>query len=447
MNSIKRSVCLGCNLLCDDVGFAIKGREIIPETSCRQAHRWAENVNRHLELTASTGGKGSDQPLNHFSKVIAERLRQAQSPLVVGLNHLTTQAQQWAWRASDIAGAVIDVTLTNANRAGIYSLQRYGRVTATLGEIASRGDLVVFWFCDPMVTHPRLIERLTSTSAAKKKRIVVVESASADATATGAIADDVFRVEQHEAVDLIHSIRVNLERERASTQREQLETSGRSAASGDAKAASDSTTHDAVRLTQIMLQCQYGSWIHADAGRNGRWDEVALASQRLIRDLNDHLPFISLSLEPQQNSIGAENVLAAFSGFPAAINLGGAAPQYNGAEFSAQSILENGECDFVLWVAGWGTEAELKRLPLKAQAYLSSVAKVVVTSDAGIDLGTRDCFVVQRPGVDDRGEWCRLDDLSMGLSAMVGTADDRGVSAESLFKAVVDRLVDAEIQA
>lgn len=453
MNPTQRSVCLGCTLLCDDVEFQIQGRVVTPLTDCPRCHRWVDNANNHLTLTAGQTPDANAALLDRFSEQIARCLQSADAPLVVGLNHLTTQAQQWAWRSSDIAGAVIDVTLGGDSGADIYAFQRYGKVTATIGEIANRGDLIVFWFCDPQTTHPRLIQRLNKSQSAANKKIVVIESADSPptATATAAVADVVFRVDENQAVDFIREIRAVLHGVKSPPcDRDALRVarsdSGAQSNPSDAGRDDANCDGDARSLATAMMQCRYGSWIHGPTGQHPRWDEVTMASQRMIRDLNDHTRFISFALRTDQNAISGENVLAAFSGFPVAVNLGSAQPSYNGAEFSAESILENGECDFVLWVAGYGTEAELMSLSPSARSFFDSVPKIVVTTDAAFYTTAQDRLIITRPGIDDHGEWVRLDDVSLGVTAIKGLdgiAGGLGISGESLFEAVFHRMVDA----
>ena len=40
------------------------------------------------------------------------------------------------------------------------AVQSVGESTATLGEIKNRSDLVIYWGSDPLVSHPRHLERL-----------------------------------------------------------------------------------------------------------------------------------------------------------------------------------------------------------------------------------------------------------------------------------------------
>ena len=38
-------------------------------------------------------------------------------------------------------------------------MQEVGQVTCTLGEVKNRGDLIIFWCCDPVESHPRHLSR------------------------------------------------------------------------------------------------------------------------------------------------------------------------------------------------------------------------------------------------------------------------------------------------
>ncbi len=86
-------------------------------------------------------------------------LRQSKSPLIGGLDGLSTQSQITAVEIAKRVRATSDTTFTNRRRGGTLTMQSVGKVTATLGELASRADVVLFWCCDPATTHPRFFER------------------------------------------------------------------------------------------------------------------------------------------------------------------------------------------------------------------------------------------------------------------------------------------------
>ena len=410
----KHPICTGCTLLCDDVEFQANGLSIASSVDCEVAQSFINNANQFLTTAPAT-----TQNFEKLSESICDSLRSADAPLIVGLNHLTTEAQQLAWRIADIAGATIDTTLSRADRSSIYALQRIGKVTASLGEITNRGDLIVFWFCDPMKTHPRLIERLRQTKAAPEKRIVVVGDRSC---ATAKIADDVFAVAESDAADLIRNVRLAMRG-----------VGGKGGGEGD----SDSIPKEAQQLARLLIASNYGSWLYGHTNLIAEQDDVTLASQTLVRELNDHTRFVSLALRTDQNAASGENVLASLSGFPAAVDLSMSIPQYNGPEHAAETVLENGECDFVLLFAGWGTSGEIERLSPAAQANLAKVPKAVLSSDVPFGLDAEFWVQVDRPGVSDFGELCRIDDVSIAAGGIV--AGELG-SATDFLSLVFERL-------
>ena len=89
----------------------------------------------------------------------AELLRAARYPLVYGLSRSTTEAQRAAIALAEKLGGTIDTTASTGHAPSLMALQQVGESTCTLGEIKNRADLVVFWGSDPVVTHPRHMER------------------------------------------------------------------------------------------------------------------------------------------------------------------------------------------------------------------------------------------------------------------------------------------------
>lgn len=388
--------------MCDDVEFVVDQNRITSDVNCTVAQSFLKNTNRFLGAAATNP---SDFPT--LARTLTAHLQSADAPLIVGLNHLTTEAQQLAWRIADVCGARIDTTLAKNNRASIYCLQQIGKVTASLGEIANRSDMVVFWFSDPQKTHPRLIERLSRTKAAAPKRIIVVGDSS---SATAEVADEVFEVRAADAADFVTDVRRAIRPNQTDT--------------------APSTSKDARQLAQLLTASKYGSWIYGHTDLPGETDDITIASQTLVRELNDHTRFVSLALRNDQNGASGENVLAASSGFPAAVDLSMSIPQYNGPEHAAETVLENGECDFVLLFAGRGTLGELDNLSPSARARFAKTPKALITSEVALALDAELVVHVDRPGVSDSGEWCRVDDISMAAERMV--AGNFGSTADLL---------------
>ena len=77
-------------------------------------------------------------------------------PLISGLDSLGIRSQQLVVQLAAAAGAVIDTTFSASRYGSAMSLAREGTVTATLGELIDRSDLLLIIDCDLEVTHPRI---------------------------------------------------------------------------------------------------------------------------------------------------------------------------------------------------------------------------------------------------------------------------------------------------
>ena len=102
-------------------------------------------------------------------EAVARLLAKSQSTLICGLDCLDSDAQMAAWRIADQVRAIVDSSLTNSSHAAIQSMQRYGKVAATYGEVRSRSDLLVFWDCDLRPQHACLLRLITSRCVAERK--------------------------------------------------------------------------------------------------------------------------------------------------------------------------------------------------------------------------------------------------------------------------------------
>jgi len=428
MSKIKSSICLGCTLLCDDVGFSPGDKVAKNACDAGQAFFQLESqtarlgsttsAKDHLDIDAKVEGENSQpnsdlsshwidgKPVSLDDAIVrsAEILRRSKAPLICGLDQMPTQAQQTAWKIAERIGATIDTTLTNHGRSSMFALQRIGKVTASIGEIANRSDLVLFWFCDPVATHPRLLERLAKNNTQRK--IVVVDQRE---TATAKIADQFFQVEPNNAADLLANIRAEL--------------------SGLGLGAENETS---IKLLAMMKNAKYGSVFYGQVTEDSAFELIGDSLSRLIRRLNDETRFVGLKLRADFNGLSAENVIAWSSGFPFAVSYAGKLPRYNWLEHSAETILTRGECDSILFASGTDLQNSFAGLSRTAKDVLGSIPKIVLTpipdfqSDVVIQVGV--------PGLTESGEFCRTDDVSFGLSAVAGASETSSTMAlEKLF--------------
>ena len=92
-----------------------------------------------------------------------------------GLGGTTCETQRAAVALAEAIGATIDPAGPLLDGASGLAFQERGASTATLGEVRDRAETVVVWRADPVVTHPRLLERLRLPRIPARELVVVDE--------------------------------------------------------------------------------------------------------------------------------------------------------------------------------------------------------------------------------------------------------------------------------
>lgn len=392
MQKIEKFICAGCTLLCDDIEVDLSADHWRPKNTCELGSQYFAQPSSPTQTHFVDGEVAT---LDQAVKATAQLLRNAKSPLICGLDQLSTEAQQVSWKIADIAGATIDTTFTNHGRSSIFSLQKIGKVTATLGEIGSRSDLVVFWFCDPEITHPRLLERIHRKDKDQPQRILVVGDKE---TATTKIAHRFIQISKENASELLVRIRGQLT----------LPSDNKTSASG--ANFSSATEATASELVKELVDAKYGSIFFEQVTENSRFDSTSDSISRLIRSLNDVTRFVGLKLRTDNNAQSAENVLAWSSGFPFAVNHNLGHPRQHGLEFSAESMLQTQQCDAILFASRLSKSDLVGQLSKSARAHFESIPQIAFSTQAMI---ANVQFQLGIPGINEAGEYCRIDNISM----------------------------------
>ena len=259
------ATCAGCGCLCDDIEVTENGLV----RTCPLGDAWFAEVDRPPFARVD----GREVSLGEAADAAAAILREARSPLVYGLAGTSCEAQRRAVALAEAAGAVIDV--------GAAANAAFGWSTATFGEIRDRAELVVLWRADPVVTHPRLLERLRLDPS----RTIVVDSRR---TAT---AEHGEFVEVEDDFETLWALR-----------------GGEGA------------------LAERLRAAGHVAFIH------GALDELtALALHSLVRDLARDRHAVTLGLRAG-NARGAEDVLAWQTGFAATVDFARGFPREGAVE-------------------------------------------------------------------------------------------------------------------
>jgi formylmethanofuran dehydrogenase subunit B len=280
----------------------------------------------------------------------------------------------------------------------LQAFQRIGRVTASLGEVKNRADVVVFWACDPVTTHPRHLERYSVEPAGR-----FVPEGRAGRTLM--VADD-RRTPTSELADLVLPVAADRQFEVLWTLRALLRGAPLSPAGvAEATGVSLETLHG---WLERMQAARYGAFFH-DERLTSQGTPTVEAAYSLVRDLNVGRRFVTLSLGGPGNPAGAEAVLGWQAGFGSAVSFESGAPASLHGVTSARERLERGEADALLVVGDCG---------MVAAGVIGRVPTIVIGPEATTSpssKGARLVISAARTGLDGGGTVARVDGLMLPL--------------------------------
>jgi formylmethanofuran dehydrogenase subunit B len=390
------ATCAGCGCVCDDIEVTAAG----PVRTCPLGDAWfaARTGDRPPVATVDGGSVSLDDAIDAAAAI----LTQARAPLVYGLGQTSCEAQRRAVALAEAIGAVVDPA--GGGTAGA-AFQAIGASTATFGEIRDRAELVVVWRVDPVVTHPRLLERLRLERATRGPRTLVV--VDAERTATAAEADVFVELEAADDFEALWGLRALVTR-----------------APLDPDRAGATPLEDlAARLLGVR---------HVAVLYGGEVDALALFA--LVRDLSRDRHAVTLGLRSDGNARGAEDVLAWQTGFASAVSFARGDPRSNPGELGAAELLERGEVDAALVVAS----DPLEHLPAAAAERLRRLPTVAVDARAtATSQAARVAFATAADGIEVPGTVHRMDGVPLPLSAPLATERP---SVEDVLAAIADRV-------
>lgn len=399
----ENTTCKFCGCLCDDIVVEVENNVIV------KAKRACPN-GRGLFLDYDSSFQkpmleGKEVAWNEAISAAAEILKKADSPLIYGLSSTSTEAQKKAVELADRLGAIIDSTSSVCHLPSALAFQTVGEATCTLGEVKNRADLLLFWGCNPAVSHIRHFVRYSAkakghlTPNGRKDRTVVVIDVRP--TKTSKTADHFLQIKPGTDFDVLTSLRALVqgkkpEKEAGGIAPEQLE-----------------------ELARMMKTCRYGvaffgMGLTMTPGRNYNVAELFT----LVAELNQHTRFSVMPMRGHGNVAGADQVLTWLSGYSGAVSFARGFPQYGPGEFTSVDVLARGEADAALIVASdpmahfpYGAAKQLKGIPtilVTPMANCSSEAAEVILPTA--------CY-----GVDAPGTSYRMDNVALRLQAVLPT--------------------------
>ena len=355
--------CTVCGCVCDDLSLTFHGDQLTAaDRACELARPWLFSLNDARPPVARIHGQ--EAALDEAVKQAAAILRDSRAPLIYGLSRSSTPGQRAAVSLADRLGAVIDTTASIGHGPSIMAIQQVGESTSTLGEVAQRSDLVIFWGANPAVTHPRHFERYSLEpnsvhlpNGRADRHVVVID---VKPTATTEIADEVLLVRPGSDFEMIAALRMLLRDPAASPQ------------------VDCGIPLDQLRsLADRMKNCRYGA-VFFGLGLAlpvlGHVNVQALLE--LVAELNDTTRFIARRLRISGDVSGADSVLCWQTGFPFGVDLSRGYPRYNPGEYTIDDLLKHGEVDSCLVVGS----RNLPTLSEPARASLGRLPVIVLDS-------------------------------------------------------------------
>ena len=319
--------------------------------------------------------EGDELSIEDAISQIAEALECAKNPLIAGLENLSIQSQRAAMKLAMQCRATVDSSSDNSGRGNTFAFQKRGRVTATLGEVSSRSNLVLFWYCDPAFILPEVFEHLHIDG----ERIVV----NSLRTETEKYSTELIEIPQELAVDALWTLRALVEGRQLDRKRLAREN----------KLSIEKLESLAISLKKST----YGTIVWGSDENDPQFDIQADGIHSLIRSLNSHTRFVGLPFRTDQNGLSAENVSTWTTGFPFAVNLNRGCARQHWLEYSDQLVSNRDEWDVLV-------------------AFESGCLTV-----AAKPLRGRSAFQMEIPtgalGDTESGDACRLDDVLVKFNA------------------------------
>jgi formylmethanofuran dehydrogenase subunit B len=403
MAIVEDFACALCSCVCDDLRLTVEGERIVrAERACVLAEPWLLSQNSQDPPAARINGAAVS--VEAAVERSADLLAHSRYPLIFGLSRSSTEGQRAAVRLAETIGATIDTTASGGHGPSIMAVQQVGESTCSLGEVKNRCDLVIFWGCDPVRTHPRHLERYSAQCAGEfvsggrsNRTIAVVDPNEID---TMHEADVVLRVEPCGDFELLWGLRALLR-----GQHPESETCG-------------GVPRDAVEdLSRRMRSCRSGVvFFGFGLARQPGGNLVVQALLQLVTDLNDVTRFYARRLRGSGDVTGADSVLAWQTGYPFSVNLSRGFPRYNPGEFSANDMLERGEPDACVFVGSGGA----RRFSPRAAEYLARIPTIVLDPPQAEPPVTPTVqFTTSIYGIHEAGTAYRMDEIPIPLRAVL----------------------------
>ena len=339
--TLQNVLCTFCASGCDNLEITYDGRIVdSARNGCAiSVSRFTTaDESRILKPLVRRGEKLRPTTFTRAIDRAARILINAKYPLLYGWSQTSCEAISKGIELAELVGGIVDNTTTSCHGPTILGVQDAGEATCTLGEVRHSADLVIYWACNPVHSHPRHMNRYTIFSEGrfrktrKDRELIVVDVRKTD---TAKLADRFIQIQPNGDYELLTALRTAINGE-------EIEQ--------DSVAGVPVETIE--EIADMMMECEFGALFFGlgltmTMGKH-RNTEAALT---LVRDLNYVTKFVVVPMRGWFNVTGANEVSTWQTGYPYAVDLTQGYPRFNPGDTSAIDALARGEVDAALVVA------------------------------------------------------------------------------------------------
>lgn len=404
--NFKDVVCCFCGCVCDDLEVVVDNSTIKSvKNACAIGMAKLLNYNneRVYQPMVRKNGKLVEVSLEEAVEVAANILVNAKYPLLYGWSSTSNEAMRLGVRLAELVGGVVDNTSVICHGPTVLGTQQVGVVTATLGQIRNRADLVVFWGCNPLHAHPRHTVRYSAMAKGwfvkgrKERKVVVVDTRPSP---TSKIADLFVKVKPGMDYEFITALRMAIKDHEI-----------------EAEKVADVPREVILQTADMLRSAKFGALFFGmgltmTSGK-GRNIEEAI---RLVQDLNEWTKFVMLAMRGHFNVTGTNMVITWLTGFPYAVDLSLGYPRHNPGLTSSVDILTRGDADAALVVAS----DPASHLPQKAVEHLTKIPVIVLDPRWSLTSTIADVIIpTSFVGIEVDGTVYRMDGVPLKAKAVV----------------------------
>jgi len=417
--TIENVICKFCGCLCDDIIVEVENNRILKaKRACPNGKGLFLNYDPSFQKPMVDG---REVEWGEAISASVDILTAADSPLIYGLSSTSNEAVKKAVELADLLGGTIDSTSSVCHFPTALAFQRTGESTCTLGEVKDRADFMIFWGCNPMVSHIRHYSRYSASAKGKltprgrKDRTVVVVDVRP--TQTSKTADHFLQIDYGTDYEVLTTLRALVQ--------------GKEVNSGAGGIAPEKLEE----LAHLMKNCNYGviffgMGLTMTSGRSYNLSELFT----LVKELNHFTRFSAMPMRGHGNVAGADQVITWQTGYPSAVSFARGFPQIGPGEFTSVDMLARHEADAALIIAS----DPMAHFPHGASNHLKQIPSIVMAPVANCTAESANVFFPTACyGLDVPGTANRMDNVPLRFRAVL--AKERPAD-EEIFSRIIKEI-------